>query len=192
MLTLCKPAFFTKIGAKAARLLGFALILSCFQAHAVLIQGTVISLGNNSYQIDYLVENNDRSEGVVGISIIYDYSVFASITDNSDSSVLTDWDVLLFQPSQAGSQDGVFDAYGLYPLALNDVVSGFSVVVELFSNTLFPTTQMFDIYDDNFDVIFSATANLYKDDTHPIPEPPPLYLFIGLLLIQHVWSRQRC
>ncbi len=153
----------------------YCYALLAFQAHAVTIQYQVtdltdISAGADLWQYTYAVSNHNFSMDT-GFSLFFDPTLYTNL-QNSAPAAHANWDILLIQPDTFTPDNGIYDA-----LALVDNPS----LLTLFSidfvwlGTAIPTSQPFEIYDTNFNLI---SGGMTTSSTSSIPAP-----FTGLLLV---------
>ena len=106
-----------------------------------------------------------------GFQIFFDYMLYSNLED-PPPLVNLDWDPIVFQPDLGLPDDGIYDALALVD---NPSLADPFTVSFVWLGAGSPGTQLYEIYNENFDII--ATG-----ETTVIPEPTTIILLGSGLL----------
>ncbi|MGR9117360.1 MAG: hypothetical protein ACU85E_16515 [Gammaproteobacteria bacterium] len=149
------------------------LMSVCKTLNASTINYDVTSLGGNSWEYSYTVNNDMLSVDIEEFSIFFDVGLYENL---SIGSTPADWDPLVIQPDPSLSEDGFYDVLALVSgIAPGASLDGFSVVFD-YLGTGTPGSQSFDIVDPAaFEVLDSGNTTRIGQS---VPEPVTLWLLL--------------
>jgi len=154
---------------------------------ATVIDYTLDSLGGNSYQYNYTINNDTLGSDLDQFSVFFDLSLYESLAVAVSPA---DWDSIVFQPDPLIPDDGLFDTLALgVPVAPGDTLGGFSVSFNWLGGTSGPGDQYFELLDFNFNLLGSGTT-LAVAGPNPVPEPDALPL-LALSVLGLLFARRR-
>ena len=157
-----------------------AFISTSAMATIVASSATQLNAEENLWQIDYSISDYDAATAH-GLDIYFDYGDYENIVLISSES---DWSADVCQPDiiLTTEEDGMLDIYTeAYTSGL--LSADFTVTVNWFGQGT-PSSQAFEIYDANYDVIATGT-------TSAVPLPGSLLLFFsGLPYLCHLRKKK--
>lgn len=157
---------------RLGRLCGALPVAFCWAvtAQAAVIEYSATSLGGDTWQYDYVVDNSD---GAVAFDEFSIYFTPGEATSFLSFAAPAGWDVFLAQPDPALPDGGFFDALSLGGDVLaGSVLPGFSLVFTAGTGFV-PGVQAFDlIASDTFDIVYSGFTSRAQT-TNPDPDPDP-------------------
>jgi hypothetical protein len=136
----------------------------------------VANVAGNSWQYEYLVENNSLSGSLVEFSVFFDLGLYENL---SVTATPEGWDGIVAQPDPELPDDGFFDALALSGgIASGTALRGFLVRFD-WLGTGTPASQAFDVVDP------LTLEVLESGQTTPVPEPSVLTLLpVGLAMLR--------
>lgn len=158
---------------KAVLIIFFTVLFQLTNASAITITYSANDLPDGPqgdlWQYDYTVDGYSFSE-FEGFTIFFDNNLYDLLSPLSAGG---DWDIFDTQPNAGLLLDGIYDAMAL--VNSPDLSNSFSVSFIWLEGNDSPSSQPFDIYDGNFNIIESGTTS--APITAPVPEPETLLLF---------------
>ena len=167
--------------------LASVLYLLCASTNATVIEYEATSLGGNTWEYVYTVENDSLAVDIENFAVFFDLGLYENLAVGS--STPADWDPLVLQPDPLLPDDGLYDALALVVgIAPGDSLGGFAVQFDFLGSSA-PGDQFFEVFDVNFNVLDSGfTEEAETDTTDPsVPSPGTLLLIaLGLLGLRTV------
>jgi len=152
------------------------LLVISFPALAVIVEYSLDDFGNNSYQYNYSVTNDDLVARVDEFSIYFDLNLYENLAITGSS---VGWDPLILQPDTSLPDDGIADWFTQSAsIAIGETLSGFSVRFDWLGAGI-PSSQLFEVVDPlTFNVL---SDGLTVSQIASVPEPGSLSLLaLGL------------
>ncbi len=157
-------------------LLALMLIITV-QVQAATITYETNNIGGNTWQYDYIIENDSLALDIFEFSILFDPLLYANL---DTAAAPSGWDSFILQPDTSIPADGIFGAFDINDTGISpgENLGGFSVRFDFFGNNE-PGNQAFEIIDPfEFSVIQSGVTQLT-----PVPIPASLGLLASALLV---------
>ena len=170
---------------RTALLLITVFLLPWSIAGAAPIYYEVNNLSGNSWEYTYTVDNQ-LATPIDEFTLWFELGLYENLAITGSPNL--DWDGLAADPDPGLPDDGYADwlTYGL-SIAPGEMLGGFSVSF-VFSGAGTPGEQLFDTFDDNYNLLSDGYTQLLTPT--PVPLPGAFMLFwlgLGSLL----WFRSR-
>jgi len=171
---------------KLRAVIGLSFLLGAYTSSANEILYTVDSLGGNTFQYNYTL-NNTGANALEWFSVYFDLGLYENLAVTASPA---DWDSIVFQPDPFLPDDGIFDSLALVDfLDPGDMLGGFSVSFDWLGGNAGPGSQYFEYVDSfTFDVLASGFTQLVATE---VPEPATLPLMAFGFMAMVLASRGR-
>ena len=163
-----------RISNHCATLLVLLLLFCISQVHASTIPYTVSSLGGNTWEYTYSVQNDTLSFPIEEFTVFFALGLFENLAVTDSPA---NWDSIVIEPDADLPDDGFFDSLALVAgIPIGGGLGGFAVSFNYLGGGT-PGSQSFDIVDP-------VTFVVLDSGTTVVPIPATLWMFgaaLGLL-----------
>ncbi len=155
----------------------FIALLLPAVSQATTINYAASSLGGSVWRYDYSIENNTLTDPIAEFTIYFSETLYENLTVLSSP---IDWDSIVVQPDPGLPANGFFDALPLSTSLALGASAGLFSITFTYLGTSIPGIQLFDVYDDSFNLLDSGSTLPMS----PVPEPDTfIMMMLGLALL---------
>jgi hypothetical protein len=146
-------------------------------SQATIVNYATTSLGGDVWRYDYVIKNDTLSNPIAEFTVYFPESLYENLVVLSSSA---DWDSIVVQPDPGLPASGFFDALSISSGLAPNASDGVFTVKFTYLGTSIPGVQLFDVYDDSFNLLDNGFTLLAS----PVPEPDTfVMMMLGLALL---------